>query len=140
MRFVFWPFFTAQSTELSSLHKSASSAAPSPLTSFDVMFSKSFCIIISLNLVLISRSVRSRSVGLSEGSKRVTRRGNKLDSQHLLNGVSDTPPHPPSMSSAGGNSGDCKSQFRFPLVYERDQMNAPNPLQSSREPLVFGKI
>lgn len=34
------------------------------LTSFDVIFSKSFCIIISLNLVLISLSVRSRSVGL----------------------------------------------------------------------------
>lgn len=41
---------------------------------------------ISLNLVLISRSVRSRSVGLSEESNRVTGRGNKLDSWHFVNG------------------------------------------------------
>lgn len=56
------------------------SAAHSRLTSFEVMFSKSFCIMISLSLVLISRSVRSRSVGLSEKRNRVTGRENKLDS------------------------------------------------------------
>lgn len=34
----------------------------------------------------------------------------------------------PSTSSAERNSGDCKARFTFPVVYERDQLNTPNPL------------
>jgi len=72
--FFLWPFSMAQRTLL------ICTAAPSPLTSFDVMFSRSFCIMISLNLVLMSRSVRSRSVGLSEESNTVIGWGKELHS------------------------------------------------------------
>lgn len=137
MKVLFWPFFTASSTELSSLRNSTSNAASSPLTSFDVIFSKSFCIMISLNLVLISRSVRSRSVGLSEESKRVTRGKTNWTHGTFYTGILQTGYSaesqilivlPPDSSSAGENSGDCKAQFRFPVVYERHQLNAPNPV------------
>lgn len=105
---------------------------------------------ISLNLVLISRSVRSRSVGLSEESKKNESPEGETSWTHgtfkeVLYRLGTLQPQilmllPPSTSSAGANSGDCKAQFRFLVVYERDQLNAPNPSLSSREPLVFGKI